>query len=86
MGRYDRLTNVTSLLLSSHVVPFVIWRIRLSYTARTFPTLLLIATIVASVAAPGNLAVLFISLSVLKAMTCSVHDEAHHQNFVDRWI
>jgi hypothetical protein len=76
MGRYGQLTNGTSLIISSVVFPYLIRRIGLRYTIRVFPTLLLIATIIAYGAAPGNLAVLFLSLSILKAMTYSMHDPA----------
>jgi TLC ATP/ADP transporter len=76
MGRYGQLTNGTSLIISSVVFPYLIRRMGLRYTIRIFPTLLLIATIIAYGAAPGNLAVLFLSLSILKAMTYSMHDPA----------
>jgi len=76
MGRYGQVTNFTSLLISSVVFPFLIRRLGLRYTVRIFPTLLFIATVVAYGAVPGNLAVLFLSLSLLKAMTYSMHDPA----------
>ena len=76
MGRYGQLTNVTSLIISSMVFPYLIRRLGLRYTVRIFPTLLLIATVIVYGAAPGNLTVLFLSLSLLKAMTYSMHDPA----------
>eukprot|EP00934_Nitzschia_sp_Nitz4_P006352 Nitzschia sp. Nitz4//scaffold43_size134323//42209//44110//NITZ4_003292-RA/size134323-processed-gene-0.36-mRNA-1//-1//CDS//3329551927//6342//frame0 len=76
MGRYGQVVNFTSLILSSMVFPFLIRRYGLRTTIRLFPTLLLVATIVAYGAMPGNLWVLFLSLSLLKAMTYSIHDPA----------
>jgi TLC ATP/ADP transporter len=43
---------------------------------RLFPTLLLCANMIAFVAVPGNLMVLFFSMSLLKATTYSIHDPA----------
>ncbi|KAL3943156.1 MAG: hypothetical protein SGBAC_002758 [Bacillariaceae sp.] len=74
MGHYGQVVNVTSLLFSSIIFPFLIRKYGLRVTLRFFPTLLLILTVVAYGAAPGNLPVLFFSLSILKAMTYSVHD------------
>mmetsp|Transcript_29678 Transcript_29678/g.71448 ORF Transcript_29678/g.71448 Transcript_29678/m.71448 type:complete len:602 (-) Transcript_29678:54-1859(-) len=76
MGHYGQVVNLTSLLFSSIVFPFLIRKYGLRVTLRFFPTLLLVLTIVAYGAAPANLPVLFFSLSVLKAMTYSVHDPA----------
>lgn len=74
MGHYGQVVNLTSLLLSSLVFPFLIRRFGLRITLRLFPTLLLLATIVTYGAIPGNLTVLFFSMSLLKAMTYSIHD------------
>lgn len=74
MGRYGQAVNMMSLLFSSIIFPFLIRKYGLRITLRVFPTFLLLATIVAYVAVPGNLTVLFVSLSILKAMTYSVHD------------
>jgi AAA family ATP:ADP antiporter len=74
MGRYGQVVNFVSLLFSSLVFPTLIRRYGLRVTLRIFPTLLLIITIIAYGAFPGNLTVLFVSLSLLKAMTYSVHD------------
>ena len=74
MGHYGQFVNATSLLLSLFGFNFFIRRLGLRYTLRLFPTLLLIATVVAFGALPGNLYVLFISMSLLKAMTYSIHD------------
>ena len=74
MGHYGQLVNVTSLLFSSLLFPFLIRRFGLRRTLLGFPTMLLIVTFLAYGALPGNLTVLFVSLSVLKAMTYSIHD------------
>lgn len=74
MGRYGQAVNILSLLFSSILFPFLVRKYGLRITLRVFPTLLLVATLVAYVAVPGNLTVLFLSLSILKAMTYSVHD------------
>lgn len=74
MGRYGQVVNFVSLLFSSLLFPFLIQRFGLRITLRLFPTLLLIVTFIAFGALPGNLTVLFLSLSILKAMTYSVHD------------
>mmetsp|Transcript_33 Transcript_33/g.73 ORF Transcript_33/g.73 Transcript_33/m.73 type:complete len:240 (-) Transcript_33:60-779(-) len=74
MGHYGQLVNVTSLLFSSMLFPFLIRRFGLRRTLLWFPTMLLIVTFLAYGALPGNLTVLFVSLSVLKAMTYSIHD------------
>ena len=74
MGHYGQLTNITSLLLSYFAFPLLIRKLGLRITLRLFPTLLLVGTVVAYGALPGNLAVLFISIALLKAMTYSVHD------------
>eukprot|EP00977_Amphora_coffeiformis_P012461 scaffold3077_cov162-Amphora_coffeaeformis.AAC.20 len=46
----------------------------LKSTLRIFPTLLLAVNIIVFGAMPGNLAVLFFSVSLLKAMMYSIHD------------
>jgi len=74
MGRYGQLVNVSSLILSSVVFPFLMRHVGLRFTLRLFPTLLLLVNLIAFVALPGNLSVLVISLSFLKAMTYSIHD------------
>lgn len=74
MGHYGQVVNATSLFLSLFGFPFLIRRFGLRYTLRLFPTLLVIATIVAFGAIPANLVVLFTCLSILKAMTYSIHD------------
>ena len=76
MGHYGQLVNATSLFLSLVGFPWLIRSFGLRYTLRLFPTLLVVATVVAFGALPGNLAVLFISMSLLKAMTYSIHDPA----------
>jgi AAA family ATP:ADP antiporter len=76
MGHYGQLVNVSSLLLSSMVFPFLIRRFGLRHTLRLFPTLLLVANFLAFGPFSGNLALLFVSLSMLKAMTFSIHDPA----------
>lgn len=74
MGHYGQIVNATSLILSLLGFNLCISRLGLRYTLRLFPTFLLIATVVAFGALPGNLYVLFISMSMLKAMTYSIHD------------
>ena len=74
MGHYGQVVNVTSLIFSAFLFPFLIRRLGLRKTLICFPTLLLIAAFLAYGAMPGNLTVLFVSLSLLKAMTYSVHD------------
>ena len=74
LGRFGQLTNILSLLISSMIFPYVIQKAGLRVTLCIFPTLLVIATLVAYTAMPGNLPVLFVSMSLLKAMTYSMHD------------
>jgi ATP/ADP translocase len=76
MGHYGQMVNLCSLLLSSFVFPALIQRLGLKFTLRMFPTLLLCANLIAFVAFPGNLMVLFLSMSLLKATTYSIHDPA----------
>jgi hypothetical protein len=55
----------------------------LKRTRLIFPTLLLIATtFVAYTAIPGNLTVLFVSISLLKAMTYSMHDPTKEMLYI----
>jgi AAA family ATP:ADP antiporter len=74
LGRFGQVTNALSLVLSSMVFPLLLKYWGLKRTLRIFPTCLVIATIVAYTALPANLTMLFISMSLLKAMTYSVHD------------
>ena len=74
MGHYGQLVNVTSLLFSSLLFPFLIRRFGLRRTLLWFPTMLLVVTFLVYGVVPGNLNVLFVSLSLLKAMTYSIHD------------
>jgi AAA family ATP:ADP antiporter len=76
LGRFGQITNILSLLVSSIIFPYVIRRAGLRRTLLIFPTLLVVATFVAYTAIPGNLTVLFVSMSILKAMTYSMHDPA----------
>ena len=76
MGHYGQVVNVLSFIFSSWAFPLFIRRYGLRPTLRLFPTLLLIATLLAYGAIPGNLTVLFLSMAVLKAMTYSIHDPA----------
>lgn len=74
MGRYGQVVNFTSLIFSLVLFPWAIRRFGLRKTLLFFPTMLLLVTFLAYGALPGNLAVLFLSLSLLKAITYSVHD------------
>jgi AAA family ATP:ADP antiporter len=74
MGHYGQMVNIISLFLSSVCFPWLIRRFGLRYTLRLFPTLLLFINCIAFGAFPGNLAVLFFSMSFLKATTYSIHD------------
>jgi AAA family ATP:ADP antiporter len=74
MGHYGQLVNISSLFLSALVFPLLMRRVGLKSTLRIFPTLLLIVNVVAFGALPGNLTVLFFSMSILKAMMYSIHD------------
>lgn len=74
MGHYGQVTNIASLLFSYFVFPYLIHKFGLRITLRLFPTLLFLATVLAFGAVPGNLAVLFVSMTILKAMTYSIHD------------
>ena len=76
MGRYGQLTNVMSLLLSYAAFPYLMRTRGLRSTLRIFPTLLVFVTVLSFVALPMNLPVLFVSVSLLKAMTYSVNDPA----------
>jgi len=76
MGRYGQMTNLLSLLLSFYVFPYLMENYGLSRTLRIFPSLLIIITLMAFVVLPMNLPVLFVSMSLLKAMTYSINDPA----------
>ena len=76
MGRYGQLTNLLSLLLSYYLFPYLMERYGLKYTIRLFPTLLCFVIMTTFVALPMNLPVLFVSMSILKAMTYSINDPA----------
>jgi hypothetical protein len=82
VGRFGQLTNILSLLISSLVFPFLIQKVGLKRTLLIFPTLLVIATFVAYTAIPGNLTVLFVSISLLKAMTYSMHDPTKEMLYI----
>lgn len=74
MGWYGQTVNVLSLLLSYYAFPRLVRSRGLRYTIKIFPTVLLGVTVAAFVVLPGNLPFLFVSLSVCKALTYSVHD------------
>ncbi|GAX18615.1 hypothetical protein FisN_10Hh178 [Fistulifera solaris] len=76
MGHYGQLVNISSLFISSIIFPRFIQRFGLRITIRLFPTLLLVINVLTFGAIPGNLTVLFLSMSLLKAMTYSMHDPA----------
>jgi AAA family ATP:ADP antiporter len=76
MGRYGQLTNFLSLLLSYFAFPYLMENYGLKYTLRIFPTMLLIITVMTFIALPMNLPVLFVSISLLKALTYSINDPA----------
>ncbi|KAL7539810.1 hypothetical protein ACHAWF_006509 [Thalassiosira exigua] len=74
MGWYGQTVNILSLFLSFYAFPHLIKHYGLRITIRIFPTVLLLVTIFAFVLFPRNLYFLFISLSLCKALTYSVHD------------
>lgn len=76
MGRYGQFTNVLSLLLSNFAFPYLMKTRGLRSTLRIFPALLVFVAILTYLALPMNLPVLFVSVSLLKAMTYSVNDPA----------
>lgn len=76
MGRYGQLTNILSLILSYYLFPYLMSNYGLKHTLRLFPSLLLCVMFTAFVALPMNLPVLFVSMSLLKAMTYSINDPA----------
>jgi AAA family ATP:ADP antiporter len=76
MGRYGQLTNLLSLFLSYYAFPYLMENYGLKHTLRIFPTMLLGITFISFVALPMNLPVLFISMSLLKALTYSINDPA----------
>ena len=74
MCHYGQMVNVTSLILSSMVFPALMRHVGLKSTLRIFPTLLLAINVLVFGFLRGNLAVLFLSMSLLKAMMYSIHD------------
>jgi len=76
MGRYGQLTNVLSLILSFFAFPYLMKTRGLRSTLRIFPSLLVFVSILTYMALPMNLPVLFVSVSLLKAMTYSINDPA----------
>lgn len=76
MGRYGQLTNLLSLLLSYYLFPYLMENYGLKHALRIFPSFLLVIMFMAFVAMPMNLPVLFVSMSVLKALTYSINDPA----------
>ena len=74
MGWYGQTVNILSLFLSFYAFPRLIKNYGLSTTIRIFPTVLLLVTIFAFVLFPENLWFLFVSLSLCKALTYSIHD------------
>lgn len=74
MGWYGQTVNILSLFLSYYAFPRLIKNYGLRNTIRIFPTVLLLVTIFAFVLFPQNLYFLFISLSLCKALTYSIHD------------
>ena len=74
MGWYGQTVNILSFFLSFYAFPRLIKHYGLRLTIRVFPTVLLLVTIFAFVLFPENLYFLFISLSICKALTYSVHD------------
>lgn len=76
MGRYGQLTNMMSLILSFFAFPYLMKTRGLRSTLRIFPSLLVFVSILTYMALPMNLPVLFVSVSLLKAMTYSINDPA----------
>ena len=76
LGWYGQTVNILSLFLSFYAFPRLIQNYGLSTTIRIFPTVLLLVTIFAFILFPKNLYILFISLSICKALTYSIHDPA----------
>lgn len=76
LGWYGQTVNILSLFLSFYAFPRLIQNYGLSTTIRIFPTILLLVTIFAFILFPKNLYFLFISLSICKALTYSIHDPA----------
>jgi AAA family ATP:ADP antiporter len=77
MGRYGQLTNVLSFLLSYFTFPYLMKRYGVKLTLLIFPALLLVVNVLTFIAVPENLTVLFVSLSLLKAMTYSINEPTH---------
>jgi AAA family ATP:ADP antiporter len=63
-------------LLSYYAFPYLMENFGLKHTLRIFPTLLLAIATMTFIALPLNLPVLFISMSLLKALTYSINDPA----------
>jgi ATP/ADP translocase len=82
MGRYGQVVNFTSLVLSSILFPWLIRQFGLRKTLMLFPTMLLLVAFLVYGALPGNLGVLFFSLSLLKAMTYSIHDPSKEMLYI----
>ena len=74
MGHYGQMVNVMSLILSLIVFPALMKHVGPKSTLRIFPTLLLVVNVLVFGVLRGNLAVLFFSMSLLKAMMYSIHD------------
>ncbi|KAG7368615.1 TLC ATP/ADP transporter [Nitzschia inconspicua] len=82
MGRYGQVVNFTSLIFSSIFFPRLIRHFGLRKTLMLFPTMLLFVAFLVYGALPGNLAVLFFTLSLLKAMTYSIHDPSKEMLYI----
>jgi ATP/ADP translocase len=82
MGRYGQVVNFTSLIFSSILFPWLIRRFGLRRTLMLFPTVLLFVAFLIYGALPGNLGVIFFSLSLLKAMTYSIHDPSKEMLYI----
>ena len=77
MGRYGQMINILSFLLSYFAFPFLMKRYGVKLTLRIFPSLLIVVNLLTYIAMPENLAVLFMCLSLLKAMTYSINEPTH---------
>jgi ATP/ADP translocase len=82
MGRYGQVVNFTSLILSSILFPWLIQHFGLRKILMLFPIMLLLVVFLVYGAVPGNLGVLFFSLSMLKAMTYSIHDPSKEMLYI----
>ena len=74
MGHFGQATNLLSFIFSLFGFSFVVRRLGLAITLRIFPTLLIIA-VVCTFCFP-NLWVLFVSMSILKALTYALNEPA----------